>query len=75
MKTNTEDKNSKISILNYRTTPHKTIGVAPCELLFNWQIRGKLPQLQTKRFVHKHRQAKQNVEKREDENKVYYDQK
>ena len=35
-------------LLNYRSTPHKATGVAPCELLFNRQIQGQLPQLQIK---------------------------
>ena len=62
-------------LLNYCSTPHKTTAVAPCELLFNRQIRGQLPQLQTKKLVNKHREAKQNIERRKEENKVYYDQK
>ena len=64
-------------LLNYRSiaTPHKTTGVAPCELLFNRQIRGRLPQLQMKKLVNKHRKAKRNIERKKEENKVYYDQK
>jgi hypothetical protein len=27
-------------LLQYRSTPHQTTKVAPCELLFNRQIRG-----------------------------------
>ena len=45
------------------------------ELLFNRQIRGQLPQLQMKKLVDKHREAKKNIERRKEENKVYYDQK
>ena len=61
-------------LFNYRSTPHKTTGVAPCELLFNRQIREQLPQLQTKKLVNKHLEAKRNIERRKEENKVYYDQ-
>ncbi|KAK7105707.1 hypothetical protein V1264_012941 [Littorina saxatilis] len=32
-------------LLAYRSTPHSTTGVSPAELLFNRQIRTKLPQL------------------------------
>ena len=47
-------------LLNYRS--HKITGVAPCELLFNQQTGGQLllPQLQTKKLVNKHHEAKQN---------------
>ena len=62
-------------LLNYRSTPHKTTGVAPCELLFNRQIQGQLPQLQIKNIINKHREAKQNIERKKEENKVYYDMK
>ena len=62
-------------LLSYRSTPHKTTGVASCELLFNLQIRGQLPQLQTKKVVNRHRKAKQNIERKKEENKVYYNQK
>ena len=62
-------------LLNYRSTPHKTTGVAPCELLFNRKIQGQLPQLQIKNIINKHREAKQNIERKKEENKVYYDMK
>ena len=62
-------------LLNYCSTPHKTTGVAPCELLFNRQIQGQLPQLQIKNIINKHREAKQNVERKKEENKIYYDMK
>ena len=32
-------------LLNYRTTPHSTTGFAPAELLFNRNVRNKLPKL------------------------------
>ena len=45
----TEGKNWKSEIysflLNYRATPHSTTEKAPAELLFNRQIRTKLPQI------------------------------
>jgi hypothetical protein len=36
-------------LLQYRSTPHQTTKVAPCELLFNRQIRGYLPELTRKK--------------------------
>ena len=36
-------------LLQYRTTPHSTMKVAPCELLFNRSVRGKLPSLEKKK--------------------------
>jgi hypothetical protein len=30
-------------LLDYRTTPHVTTGIAPADLLFNRQIRNRLP--------------------------------
>ena len=33
-------------MLNYRATPHCTIGIAPSDLLFNRKIQTKLPQIE-----------------------------
>ena len=29
----------------YRTTPHSTTGISPAELMFNWKICSKLPEI------------------------------
>ena len=44
-------------LLQYRTTPHATTKVPPAELLFNRVINGKLPSLQKKRIIDRHREA------------------
>ena len=62
-------------LLQYRSTPHQTTGVAPCELLFNRPIRGYLPELPKRKVVNKHAVAKNHLEKKKQENKQYYDQK
>ena len=36
----------QVFLLAYRITPHSVTGVAPADLLFNWQVRSKLPQVQ-----------------------------
>ena len=43
-------------LLQYRSTPRQTTKVAPCELLFNRQIRGYLPELTRKKVVNRHMQ-------------------
>lgn len=47
----TEKKNWKREmytfLLNYRATPHTTMGFPPSELLFNCKVRTKLPQVVT----------------------------
>ena len=60
-------------LLTYRTTPHVTTKVPPCELLFNRTIRGQLPELLAKKVLNKHKQAKENIEKKKAQNKEYYD--
>ena len=62
-------------LLTYRTTPHVTTKVHPCELLFNRTIRGQLPELPAKKVLNKHKQAKENIEKNKTQNKEYYDKK
>ena len=60
-------------LLQYRTTPHCTTKVAPCELLFNRQVRGKLPILKRKSIVNKHKIARENEEKTQKYQKNYID--
>ncbi|XP_028411670.1 uncharacterized protein K02A2.6-like [Dendronephthya gigantea] len=60
-------------LLNYRSTPHATTKIPPCELLFNRKVQGSLPELSTKKIVNKHQSAKENIEKRKISNKQYYD--
>ena len=60
-------------LLQYRTTPHSTTKVAPCELLFNRQVRGKLPILKRKNIVNKHKIARENEEKTQKYQKNYID--
>ena len=62
-------------LLIYRTTPHVTTKVPPCELLFNREIRGQLPELPAKKVLNKHRQAKDNIETKKAQSKEYYDKK
>ena len=47
--------------------------MAPCELLFNRTIRGKLPELTSNKVVNKHKMAKANIEMQKETNKAYYD--
>ena len=60
-------------LLNYRSTPRATTKVPPCELLFNRKIQGTLPELTTKKFINKHKEAKENIDKTKNTNKKYYD--
>ena len=60
-------------LLQYRTTPHSTTKIAPCELLFNRPVRGKLPTLKRKGIVNKHKIARENEEKAQKYQKEYID--
>ena len=60
-------------LLNYRSTPHSTTKVAPCELLFNRKVSGHLPELASNKVINKHELAKANIEKQKLANKKYYD--
>ena len=60
-------------LLQYRTTPHSITKVAPCELLFNRQVRGKLPIIERKIIVDKHAEARENEEKSQVYHKKYAD--
>ena len=62
-------------LLQYRTTPHSTTKVPPCELLFNRQIRGKFPILKRKSIINKHKIARENEEKSQKYQKMYIDKK
>lgn len=51
-------------LLAYRSTPHTVTGVAPAALLFNRQIRTRLPSITEEKEVDyrmMHKQAQQNV--------------
>ena len=61
-------------LLHYRTTPHRTTGVPPAELLFSRTVRGKLPVLK-KRVVRRHSEARKMDKKRQSYNKQYADEK
>ena len=50
-------------LLQYRTTPHGTTKVPPSELLFNRKIRGKLPSIEKKLVVDRHKEARENETK------------
>ncbi len=60
-------------MLNYRSTPRATTKIPPCELLFNRKIQGTLLELTTKEVIDKHKEAKENIDKRKNINKKYYD--
>ena len=62
-------------LLNYRSTPHATTKIPPCELLFNRKVQGSLPELSTQKVVNKHQKAKENIDKKKISNKQYYDAK
>ena len=60
-------------LLQYRTTPHSTTGVPPAELLFNRTVKGKLPILQKRNLVNRHREARQNEASKKEYQKRYAD--
>ena len=60
-------------LLQYRTTPHSVTKVAPCELLFNRQVRGKLPSIERKIVVDRHAEARENEAKSQTYHKEYTD--
>ena len=62
-------------LLQYRTAPHTTMKVPPCELLFNRQVKGQLPQLIDTRVINNHKFAKENIDTRKQSNKDYQDKK
>ena len=60
-------------LLQYRTAPHSTTGVPPSELLFNRTVKGKLPILNKRNVVNKHKQARENDALKQQYNKQYAD--
>ena len=60
-------------LLQYRTTPHSTTGVPPAELLFNRTVEGKLPILQKRNILNRHREARQNEASKKEYHKRYAD--
>ena len=62
-------------LLTYRSTPHSTTKVPPAQLLYNREMRGKLPSLpRNHKIVNRHREAKENQIKAKDKGKEYADQ-
>ena len=47
-------------LLQYRTTPHTSTKVPPAELLFNRPIKGRLPILDKRNIVNRHKTARQS---------------
>ena len=60
-------------LLQYRTTPHSTTGVPPAELLFNRTVKGKLPILQKRNILNRHREARQTEASKKEYQKRYAD--
>ncbi|CAB4022735.1 PREDICTED: uncharacterized protein K02A2.6-like [Paramuricea clavata] len=61
-------------LLQYRATPHCTTGVPPSELLFNRVIKGKLPVINSKKIVNRHKEARDNEKTRQERNREYANQ-
>ena len=61
-------------LLSYRTTPHSSTKVLPALLLFNRQVRGKFPVLNTKwNVINRHREARRNDAKQKQLAKQFAD--
>ena len=60
-------------LLQYQTAPHVTPGVPPSELLFNRTVKGKLPVLQKRNIINKHKRARANKIIKQQYNKQYAD--
>ena len=56
-------------LLQYRTTPYSSTGVPPSELLFNRKVRGTLPVICKNIVVNRHKEARENEDKRQEYNK------
>jgi len=52
-------------LFQYRVTPHSITSVAPCELLFNRKLRGKLPSLSVQKIVNVHDTAKESEQQKQ----------
>ncbi|CAB4025205.1 Phthiocerol synthesis polyketide synthase type I, partial [Paramuricea clavata] len=61
-------------LLQYRTTPHCTTRVPPSELLFNRLIKGKLPLINSKKIVNRHKKACDNEKTQQERNREYANQ-
>ena len=60
-------------LLQYRTAPHTSTKVPPAELLFNRPIKGKLPILDKRNIVNRHKTARQSEMIKQKYNKQYAD--
>jgi len=58
-------------LLQFRTTPHCSTGEPPAELLFNRTVQGQLPTLVNRKVVNRHKEARQNEQKRQEYNERY----
>ena len=58
-------------LLQHRTTPRCATGVPPAELLFNRTVQGMLPVLQLKNIVNRHKEARENEDKRQKYSRRY----
>ena len=54
-----------------RTRPHNSTSVPPSELLFNRKVRGTLPVICKNIVVNRHKEARENENKRQEYNKSY----
>ncbi len=61
-------------LLIYRSTPHSTTKIPPAQLLYNREIRGKLPSLpQNSKVIDRHNEARQNDEQQKKRGRTYAD--
>ena len=60
-------------LLQNRTAPHLTTGVPPSQLFFNRTVKGKLPVLQKRNIINKHKRARANEIIKQQYNKQYAD--
>eukprot|EP00794_Sanderia_malayensis_P001428 gene1428-biopygen1178 len=60
---------------NYRSSPHSMTKVPPAEMLFNRQIRGRLPVLHNRhQIVDRHQEARNNQEANKEKSRNYANQ-
>ena len=61
-------------LLTYRSTPHSTTKIPPAQLLYNREIRGKLPSLlRNSKVIDRHNEARQNDEQQKKQGRTYAD--
>ena len=61
-------------LLAYRSTPNSTTKIPPAQLLYNREIRGKLPSLpRNSKVIDRHDEAKQNDDQQKKRGGVYAD--